>query len=122
MFVVENTYTEGWMYEMNLEREEPSNTWFNRLLEDPAFVTALRERWQELREGLLSNEALDARIDTLAAPLPNAAARNFARWPNLSDQKVGVFDTPTNDTWEGQVQFMRDWLSERLVWMDAEWQ
>jgi hypothetical protein len=111
----------GWTYEANQGRPSPSNDWFNRLLEDPAFESALHQRWQMLRAGLLSDAALTARIDALAAPLSNAAARNFERWPNLTSPKIEMFDTPTAPTWEGQVQFVRDWLAERVAWLDSQW-
>ena len=39
--------------------------------EFPAFVNDVRLRWQSLRRGLLSDASLQARIDSLAAPLTN---------------------------------------------------
>jgi hypothetical protein len=116
-----NTEPAGWTYETNQTRPNPSNDWFNRLLADPAFQSALRSRWQTLRAGVLSDAQLTARIDALVAPLSNAAARNFERWPNLASPKIEMFDTPTAPTWEGQVQFVRDWLAERVDWLDSQW-
>jgi hypothetical protein len=116
-----NTETTGFAYEVNITRPTPSNDWFNRLMEDPSFQEALRNRWHELRSGVLSDTALAARIDALVAPIANAAARNFMRWPNLTSPKIVMFDTPTEPTWEGQVQFVREWLAARVVWLDAEW-
>ena len=53
-------------------------------MEDPAFVAELRARWAKLRHGPLSDAELSAQVAALAAPLQNAAQRNFQRWPNLS--------------------------------------
>ena len=56
-----------------------------------------------------------------AAGLAAAAARNFARWPILTDAQVGPFDTPTQPTWQAQVDNMRRWAKARMAWLDAQW-
>jgi hypothetical protein len=118
-FDLENLATDAWQYEQ--ERDQMSNTWIQRLLEDPAFVMRLKTRWQELRTTVLSDAALTSRIDALTAPLTEAAERNFARWPNLSDEQIGFFQTPTAPTWQGQVEFVRTWLAARVAWLDTQW-
>jgi hypothetical protein len=112
-----NQQTAGWQYQQT--RQPVPNDWFNRLITDPAFVNQARARWQELRRGPLSNAQLEARIAALTAPLPNAAQRNFQKWPNLSQRQVGFFITPTAPTWQGQVQAMRDWMIQRATWLDS---
>jgi len=115
----ENDQTAGWQWQQ--QRQPVATDWFPTLLEDPAFEARVIARWQELREGLLTDEAIDARIDALAAPLAAAAARNFARWPNLADAQIVMFTTPTAGTWEGQVEYMRDWIHDRVAWLDTQW-
>jgi hypothetical protein len=109
----------GWQYEQSALRD--NNDWFQRLLSDPAFAAQVTARWRALRQGLLSDAQIDARIDGLAAPLANAAARNFARWPILTDPTVGGFATPMDPTWQGQVESMRAWLKSRMAWLDTQW-
>lgn len=113
-----NTQIAGWQYEQT--RQPVANDWFNRLITDPAFVAAVRSRWQELRRGVLSDTQLAARITALAAPLPNAAQRNFQKWPNLTTQRIGPFVTPTAATWSGQVEVMRNWMLQRAAWLDTQ--
>lgn len=113
----ENLETAGWQYEQT--RTPITNNWMNRLVLDPAFLDLVRARWAQLRQGLLSDAAIDARIARLTAPLVNAAERNFQRWPNLTTEKIGPIVTPTADTWQGQVQFMRDWMARRIAWLDS---
>src|SRR5690606_8658003 len=98
----QNDQIAGWQYQQ--VRQPLANDWFNQLMRDPAFVEQVRSRWQELRRGLLSDTALQDRIDALTRPLTNAAQRNFQRWPNLTAPFVGFFITPTAPTWQGQVQ------------------
>lgn len=112
-----NNQTSGWQYQQT--RQPNTTDWFTMLLRDPAFVNELKARWQELRRGPLSNASLQSRIDTLAAPLGNAAQRNFQRWPILTTRNVGPFITPTAATWQGQVQQMRDWMIQRATWLDS---
>jgi len=98
------------------------NDWFPRLLEDPGFQAQVNARWQSLRGGLLSDAALDARVASLTAPLAAAAARNFARWDILTTEMVaGIFYTPTEGTWEGQVAHLKDWMHQRVAWLDTQW-
>lgn len=112
-----NDQVSGWQYQQT--RTPLANDWFPRLLQDPAFVDRVKVRWQQLRQGALSNAQLAARINTLAAPLTNAAQRNFQRWPNLTTRMLGPFITPTAATWQAQVQFMRDWMFRRTAWLDS---
>lgn len=138
----ENTNIEGWQYERTIERQNSSD-WFRVLMAEPTFASAVATRYRELRQTLLSDAEIDARIGRLTAGLGPAAERNFARWPNLAAECVPeataapgpvgpgagpcplgggpAFQTPTATTWAGQVQAMRDWLVQRLGWLDTVW-
>ena len=117
----DNRNIEGWQHEQSAVRDGVNNRWFQRLLTDPAFAAQVVTRWKSLRQGLLSDAQIDARIDMLSAGLANAAARNFARWPILTDAQVGPFDTPTQSTWQAQVEHMRAWAKARVAWLDTQW-
>ncbi|MBQ0989131.1 CotH kinase family protein [Micromonospora sp. H61] len=112
-----NDQVSGWQHQQT--RQPSANDWFAQLLRDPAFVNQARSRWQTLRRGLLSDAALQTRINALTTPLTNAAQRNFQRWPNLTAPTVSFFRTPTSPTWQGQVQVMRDWMLRRAAWLDS---
>ena len=116
---LDNVSTSGWQYEQT--REPIANDWIPVLMTDPEFVSRLAERWRQLRQGICSDTELDARIDALAAPLVQAAQRNFERWDNLTSPTVGPFDTPTDPTWEGQLETLRSWLHQRVAWLDSQW-
>ncbi|GIM89626.1 CotH kinase family protein [Paractinoplanes toevensis] len=114
-----NEQTSGWQYQQT--RSPQANDWFQILLTDPAFQRDLKARWTELRQGVLAPAALNSRVDTLTAPLTAAAARNFQRWPNLPTRMIGPFITDTSPTWAGQVQVMRNWMTQRAAWLDTQW-
>jgi CotH protein/chitobiase/beta-hexosaminidase-like protein len=110
-----NLETVGWQFE---DRNVASD-WFRILGTDPEFVALVSLRWRELRQTLLSREQLDQRISALIAPLAGAAPRDFQRWP-VAEVAQGIFQIPTDPTWDGQIQVIRDWLGERLAWLDSQ--
>ncbi|MBN2021319.1 MAG: lamin tail domain-containing protein [Pirellulales bacterium] len=112
-------YLDGWLaegfyYPLISSGEYP---YFGRLFQDPDFVQRYIDRWTELRQDLFSNERLLGDIDTLAALLGESAARNFQRWPIL-----GTYVWPNwfiADTYQEEIDFMKDWLEDRLAWWDS---
>ena len=85
--------------------------WWDRLMADPQFKKAVRERWTGLRGGELSPALLNSMVDELVNPLrPNGAVqRNYSKW----DQGIGV-------NYEQSVQSLKAFLSERASWMDGQ--
>ncbi|GAB7036728.1 MULTISPECIES: CotH kinase family protein [Catenuloplanes] len=114
-----NTQTAGWQHQNLQIRQPQANDWFTVLAADPAFAERLRTRWRTLRTGVLSEASLTALIQRLTGPLTAGAARNFQKWPNLTAPVVGPFTTPTDPTWQGQVQTLRTWLRQRAAWLDS---
>ncbi|XXY47674.1 hypothetical protein WME91_47485 [Sorangium sp. So ce269] len=53
--------------------------------------------------------------------LAQAVVRDYQKWPvsSVIESETGFVGGPTVPTWEGQLQVMRDFLRERLAWMDA---
>ena len=52
-------------------------------------------------------------------------ARDYAKWPVTSvlpNGMMGIVRGPSVTTWDGQVKAMRDFLTARLAYMDAQWQ
>jgi hypothetical protein len=124
----------GWQFQGatpgSLPRRNTSG-WYPKLMADPAFLAQVKTRWKSLRQGLLSQAQIEARINMLAAKLPAASvARDFAKWPvskpfpPATGGGGGGFKLvgPTDPTWEGQVKGMHDFLIARLAWMDSQWQ
>ncbi|WP_323374178.1 CotH kinase family protein [Plantactinospora alkalitolerans] len=109
--------TTGWQFQPGFG----SNTtdWFIRLMQDPAFAARAKTRWEALRTGIMSDAQLGARVTTLSAPLINAAQRNFTKWPILNQRVVGGFQTQVSQTWQQQLDIMRQWLIARTAWLDS---
>lgn len=113
-----NHNPEGWAYEFR----RGSNDWFQRLIGDPAFLDAVKSRWRTLRESILSQTNLESLISTIASPLSGAVARDYERWPICDVSDDSMFAIPEGDTWDAQLQVMREFLRARGAWLDTQWQ
>jgi len=100
------------------------NNWYPKLVTDEAFMTAVKTRWKELRQGLLSDAALNERVTRLSEPLKNAVERDFAKWPvsSIYGGSQSFVVGPTMPTWPEQIQALRDYLVARTAWMDTQYQ
>lgn len=89
--------------------------WFYRLFDDPAFVEAVQDRWNEL---LPEFENIPDFIDDQAFSLEPARKRNFVKW-NI-DQSVDWVMFPSLGSYEKEVQYLKDFYSQRLQWLTRE--
>ncbi|MDB4225980.1 CotH kinase family protein [bacterium] len=94
--------------------------WWDRFLEDPAFVLQLKTRWLELRGNQLSNTAIFEKIDTYLETLmvSNSIEENFEKWPVL-----GQYIWPNNfvgNTYTEEKDYLVNWIDNRLSWLDSE--
>ena len=93
--------------------------WWSKLLNDPYFANIIKSRWQELRQNELSDKLIFGKIDLLISELETSDAikRNFERWPIL-----GQWIWPNSyvgTTYESEINYLKNWLSQRLTWMDS---
>ncbi|MFA9389480.1 MAG: CotH kinase family protein [Prolixibacteraceae bacterium] len=90
--------------------------WWQRLRQDPYYKNLVFTRWVKLRESDFSDENLIAKIDSMTGYIHEAQMRNFKQWPILDS-----YVWPNNyigGTYENEVLFLKNWLLERLQWMD----
>ncbi|MBK9016859.1 MAG: CotH kinase family protein [Saprospiraceae bacterium] len=91
--------------------------WWKRLWQDPLFVKQMKQEWASLRASTLSNEHIFHLVDSLENMLQEPAQRNFVRWPTLHEY---VWPNPViTGSYQGEVDRMRTWLTNRLAWMDG---
>ena len=93
--------------------------WWDRLLEDEAFVIKLKDRWNELRTNILSNENILSLVDSDYSFLKNetdAADKNFNRW-----KIFGIYIWPNSfigNSYYEEINFLKEWISYRTSWLD----
>ena len=91
--------------------------WCNYLMEDGDFRSKLRERWLEVRDGLLE-EAMSS-IDYYSERIYASQEENFKVW-RIWDKRVGL-ESERNaeyNTYELQIQYLRDFIEMRAEWID----
>jgi len=93
--------------------------WWDRLMQDPTFVTALQERWTSLRGGGFSTAEVHARMDEdlMKLRISGAQDQNFMIW-----NVIGTYIWPNNfvgTSIESETRYMKDWIADRMQWMDS---
>ena len=85
---------EAWCFEGG--NTQPTPALWQRLLQDPSFRKAVKQRYLQLRKGILSQKAINRFIDQQAALLQGSAERHFKKYPELlvsEEQKTSTKDT-----------------------------
>lgn len=83
---------------------------WNQLFRDRSFWQRWVDRYENLRQGVLSNTQLTNQLNAQSAQLAEAQVRNFAKWTAV----------PPRTSWNWEVQHLKDWLTARLDWMDNQ--
>ena len=114
--------TNVWAYKFN--ERCPSDFWlipfwWDRLMQDPAFVAQLKVRWSAIRGGAFSESVIMAKIDTYSYTLGSAGAisENFEIWNIL-----GIYLWPNNfvgNTYNEEKEYLKGWILGRLTWLDG---
>lgn len=105
---MDNHLAEGWW--------TARSVYFHRAFQDPAFRAKVQARWTELKA---MQPQLMLYVDQMAANLQAASANNARRWPLENNNTWGRPEGIANTT-EAHVQHMRDWLTQRFTWLDAQ--
>lgn len=106
--------TFNWMYPKGI-----SMYWFKRLMEDPYFKNKVYCRWRDLANTIATVENMNALIDSSVYAIEPSIDANFERWPIL-----GTYVWPNDfigDTHEEEIEFLKNWISDRLLWIDDQW-
>ena len=104
----------GWVRDTPCGNTNPF--WWERMIQDPVFANLVKCRWMELREGPLHVDSLMTFIDGQSNYLEPALDRNFQRWPVLG---IYIWPNPVIlDTYEEEIDFMKNFLKDRIAWMD----
>ena len=111
---------QGWMPEYWLwpQLNDKEYSWFRRLFEDPDFAQQYVDRWAQLRTNVLATTNIIADINARAALLQEAQVRNYERWPVLGRQVWPQYFV--GNSYAEEVDFMKDWITKRLAWIDAQ--
>lgn len=108
---------EGWSYLFGDYCSFWLPFWTKKMTDIPQVSHQINCRWDELRAGPFQTDSLLQYIDDRVEYIGTAQTRNFDRW-NILGQYVWPNDY-IGDTYEEELEFLKDWLTTRLEWMDA---
>jgi len=112
-----NLATNIWLYSKFEDKYGGRMHWWARLMEDLGYRGVFVARWKELRKGPFHTDSIMMYLDDTIESLGAAIDRNFARWPIL-----GQYVWPNyyiGETYIDDVDFLKEWIMERLNWIDA---
>jgi hypothetical protein len=89
--------------------------WINRMFDNPAFAAAVKRRWARIRPTV---DQMLAEIPAAATAIRPSAIANLLLWPPSDIPALG--GSTHADTFNGEVDYLRDWLSARADWMSAD--
>tara|TARA_B100000767_G_scaffold265921_1_gene282585 strand:- start:3725 stop:5080 length:1356 start_codon:yes stop_codon:yes gene_type:complete len=114
--------TSVWAYKFN--ERCPGDTfpvpfWWERLLEDPSFVSKVKNRWRQLRVNAFSHNSITQKIDNYneILELSGSIKRNFDRW-----SIIGTYVWPNNyigGSYQQEINYIKNWINKRLTWLDS---
>ncbi len=115
----------GWQYKVN-DMAIPSGdiyflspTWWERLSVDSTFRYKASKRWEVLSKSVLSPDRINSWIDSTAKVLQEARIRNNNRWTGVLGFKIWP-NYYVGATYENETAWMKDWIRQRTVWLDAQ--
>ena len=111
---------QGWMPEYWLwpQLTDKEYSWYRKLFQDPDFAQQYVDRWAQLRTNIFDTARIFSWIDQTTNLLQEAQVRNYEKWPVLGRQVWPQYTW--GDTYADEVKFMKDWITNRLAWIDAQ--
>jgi len=95
--------------------------WWSRMFTDPDFFQLWIDRYQQLRDGAFSSDNLARLVDSLANQVRAAQPRDAARYGVRPRGVASNFPwmTALNGTYDGEVNALKAWLTDRTDFMDT---
>ena len=91
--------------------------WWLKLWSDENFRLKLKNRFNTLRGTILSNNAINTKIDTYVTNLGDAVLRNFTKMAHFRHLYLANYEVFS--TYDAEVTYLKSWIvDKRLNWMD----
>ncbi len=119
-YIFKATDGSGWSYKVNdCNPGVKSPGWMTRLFYDTNFKNQTSCKYFDARANLLSDEYIFGVIDSVYNVVKNPQNKHFQKWKILGIN-VGAPEVDAQpQTYEGEVEKLKDWISTRLEWLDA---
>ena len=94
--------------------------WWEKLNKNIFFKSALKKRWNQLRQSILSEKVVLEMVNKYAKELEIAQENNFSSWHLLGQKEVWPNYYIGNSHRE-EVEYLKMWISKRAKWLDEKW-
>lgn len=110
----------NWAYKVNdCNPDVKSPGWFVRMFQDPLFEDEMRCRYEDLRRNYLSESYLHSIVDSVALVVNESQDWHYLTWGNMGAATGTSEVQAPSQTYAEEVQRLKDWITRRLAWMDA---
>lgn len=110
----------AWAYEVNdCNPDVNSPGWFVRMFEDPLFQDEMRCRYEDLRRNIISESYLHALVDSVASVVNESQEWHYLTWGHMGSATGTPEVQAPSQSYAEEVQRLKDWISRRLDWLDA---
>ncbi len=114
----------SWVYEGC--ETNPTPVMWKRLLEDESFRNAVKSRYLELRQTILSEESINAFLDSYASMLDKAKDRQLKKYKELLKSSNGGWDWSSTSyfaayrvsSYAEEISTVKKWFRQRLEFLD----
>src|SRR5690606_24022120 len=89
--------------------------WMDQIRQDPAFKQMVRSRWNSIKSSL---QTLPEYVDSVDNYIKYSQIPNFKRWDDILRVNINQ-SWYTAKTHKEYVDFVRDYLTKRLAWLDG---
>ena len=94
--------------------------WWKKLNKNAFFKSALKKRWNQLRQSILSEKVVLEMVNKYARELEIAQENNFSSWHLLGQKKVWP-NYYIGNSHQEEVVYLQNWILERGNWLDKKW-
>jgi hypothetical protein len=114
--------TDRWQVELNMNFRNddcPVPFYWYRMLQDTAYVSALKQRWQQYRQANHRTDRLLHTVDSMATLITagGAAARNEQAWGMY--HRSSIWPLPYYATnYDDAIDYLKGWIGQRLLFLD----
>jgi len=100
-----------------------STNWYLYLLSNESFITALKQRWSEIKYLFAGNTSVvDVAIDAKAEQIAKAAEYNFRRWKVMGSNIIwDALGFSHVSSFDEEVDSLKEWIHKRYEWLDKQW-
>lgn len=101
----------------NLQQASCIQGYFEKLTQDPEFISRAKETMDNLVSGGIKDHLL-AKIDEMAEIITETATQNFKRWG--IPQQPGAFGHISRENHQAYVDQLKEWLSDRIDFVQEQ--